>query len=342
MRGNVRLTKISFAAKQIQIYLKKLFEQNRYYLYLKNKRLVSKIKIIVLFSICFILCGCVPDKYEFVNEIGKGGSGPSEFRNPTDLDIMPDGNLVICDSGNHRIQIISPTDGRCLTSFGEFGTTSFKVQGMSGIGVNKVNSDIWVCDLKGNKIIKFDKQGNPLIKITDKDNMKYPQDVCADRKGDIYVVMNKQPYVYKFDGVSGNFICTLGGKGKTALVFPLSIVYANECLYVADYGSKRVLKLTTSGELVTEYTKKGEYEELLGPSSLFVDKNGDIVLLDLGEIPIVLLKSDGTLISKVGSFGEQKGRFLYPRGIVKAENNDIYVLDNTKNIILSFKMVAKK
>lgn len=278
--------------------------------------------------------GCVPETYKFANEIGKAGSGRGEFLGATDIALTPDGNLVVADAGNNRFQVLSPGDGTVKMIGGEYGTTGLKVQGISGVGVNPVTGDIYVCDFRGGKIVKFDKSGNGVTRIVDK--VKYPMDVAVDRQGIAYVIMSKQPGIFKYDLV-GNFIETVGGKGKAALVHPTSIVVKSDHLFVSDYGSKRLLKLSLKGEVVQEYSQKGEYEPLKGPSGISVDSSGNLYLLDLGEVPVVTLDGQGGLISKIGNFGKEPGQFLYPRGIVVTESGDVLVMDNSRNVLLVFK-----
>jgi sugar lactone lactonase YvrE len=226
------------------------------------------------------------------------------------------------------------SDGTFLVSGGDNARKGYKLSSVSGLGVNPITDDIWVCDQKGNKVVRFSPEGEALLKITDK--VKYPMDVTIDRQGNAFVVMTKKPEIYKYDS-SGEFLAKIGGSGKAALLFPTSILFADNHLYVTDFGGARVLKLTLSGELVSEFKAKGEYEDMLGPSSMHVDKNGNLYILDLGEVPVVVLQPNGELISKIGSFGNEKGKFLYPRGIIALPNEEILVLDNSRNCILTFK-----
>ena len=39
---------------------------------------------------------------------GQRGKGPVEFRDPTDVFVDDVGNMIVVDSRNHRLQIISP------------------------------------------------------------------------------------------------------------------------------------------------------------------------------------------------------------------------------------------
>jgi len=144
------------------------------------------------------------------------------------------------------------------------------------------------------------------------------------------------PQIYKFDPYGG-FISTLGGTGKTALIRPACILIHHEHIYVADYGGKRIIKMTMAGEFVQDFTTKGEYEPMIGPACVHLDNDDNLYILDLGEVPVVQLSPEGALISKIGAFGSDKGQFLYPRGIVAFNSGQIYILDNSRNVILSFK-----
>ncbi|NCB38871.1 MAG: hypothetical protein EOM80_08885 [Erysipelotrichia bacterium] len=295
---------------------------------MRNYRFFFFITILTL----ALATGCVPNKFQFEKEFGTSGARRGEFLSATDLDVTKNGNLVVADAGNTRFQIITK-DGDTTVMGGESGREGYKLQGIIGIGVNHLTDDIWVCDQRGNKIVRFDSNGEPNLKVTSK--MRYPMDVAIDRAGNAYVIMAKVPEIFKYDS-NGNYIGTIGGSGKSALVFPTSILINSDHLYITDFGSKRVVKLTMEGNFVSEYKDKGEYEEMKGPSGMHVDKNGNLYILDLGEVPVVILSPDGKMISKIGEFGNQQGSFLYPTGVIALSPEEIYVLDNSRNTILNF------
>ncbi len=288
--------------------------------------------MLCIMSVIFVT-GCVPNKFQFEREFGRSGSNRGEFLSATDLEINRDGNLVIADSGNTRVQVLS-SDGNSLLIAGESGREGYKLQSLAGIGVNPLTNDIWVCDQRGNKVVRFTPQGVPDLRIASK--MKYPMDVAISRAGDAFVIMSKIPEIYKYDA-NGNYLATIGGSGKAALVFPTAILIHEEYIYVSDFGGKRIVKMNMEGHFVAEFKDKGQYEEMKGPSGMHIDKDGNIYVLDLGENPVVILSSTGKFISKVGDFGNQEGSFLYPTGVVAKSFDDIYVLDNSRNTILNFK-----
>ena len=301
-------------------------------MFFRKQNCLYAMLIVILFS-----TGCVPNNFSFNKEIGKSGSGSVEFLSPTDLDMDKKGNLVVADAGNTRFQIIS-TDGNVVATGGEFGLGKLKLQSISGIGVDRDNNIIWVCDQKGSKLLKYDTDGTVITKVSK--NVTFPMDVAVDKNKNIYVLMSRKPEIYKYDD-DGNFIEKIGGKEKTSFIYPTSIAIYNDIIHVADFGGKRIVKLTLDGNFVEEIRTKGEYEEMKGPSSIFIDDAGYIYILDLGEVPVVVLAPDGKLISQIGSFGNQEGNFLYPTGVVAQNQTDVYVLDNTRNTILNFSKKAK-
>lgn len=286
------------------------------------------------------LLGCVPDKFQFEKEIGSPGSNTGQLLGGTDIDINRDGHLVVADAGNNRYQVIG-VDGVAVLTAGDDPSVhdNYKLGSMTGIGVDKVTNEVWVCDQRDNKILRFDAQGKPNLRVTR--HVRRPMDVAVGGDGSIYVLMSKRSTIYKYDK-NGKFVAQLGGQGKGVMIFPTSIIVVNEHMYITDYGGKRVLKLDLNGEFVTDYCSKGEHELFIGPSCIHADNEGNIYVLDLGEIPIVILDPEGNLISKVGEFGESEGQFMYPTGIIAKTNDDIYILDNTKNTILNFKKKPEK
>jgi DNA-binding beta-propeller fold protein YncE len=294
-----------------------------------NKRL-NLIVVALVFST--LVTGCVPSKFQFEEEIGSSGSGKGQFLSATDLDITKDGNIVVCDNGNTRYQVITPK-GKVRLTAAEQGRVGYKITRMGGIGVNPLTNDVWVCDQRGNKVVRFDPTGRPNLKVTK--HMRYPLDVAIDRIGNAYIIMSKKPEIYKYSP-EGQFIEKLGGTGKAALIFPTSIIIKDSDVYITDFGGKRIVKMDLKGNFVKEFKSKGEYEAIKGPSGIHVDDDGNLYILDLGEVPVVVLSKEGELISKIGDFGNEEGRFVYPTGVIAKSSEEIFVLDNSRNTILRF------
>ena len=47
---------------------------------------------------------------KFISKFGSKGTGEGQFKRPEDIAIDPQGRILVCDTGNSRIQIFSKTD----------------------------------------------------------------------------------------------------------------------------------------------------------------------------------------------------------------------------------------
>ncbi len=54
-------------------------------------------------------------------DIGWKGSRPGTFDAPRGMAAHAQGNLFVCDTGNHRVQVVNPRTGNPLTHFGSIG-----------------------------------------------------------------------------------------------------------------------------------------------------------------------------------------------------------------------------
>lgn len=300
--------------------------------YLEGLSMLKNVLFYVSLLLVLFMSGCVPDNFKFEKEIIKAGSDVGSILSASDMDTNSEGNLVLADAGNNRVQTITTSGSVVMQSSGG-AKASNRFQSISGLGVSPSTDEIYVCDQRGNKILVLSSSGNFIMKITSK--VKCPMDVAVDKNGESYAIMARTPEIYKYSP-DGKFISLIGGVGKAALTFPISIRLHKDFIYVADFGSRRIVQLDKQGNFVAEYKKKGEYEVMKGPSAIHFDSSDNMYILDLGEVPVVILRPNGELISKIGGFGSEPGKFLFPTGIVAKSEDEIYILDNSRNTILNF------
>ena len=89
----------------------------------------------------------------FIQSFGTRGDKNGQFLHPTGIAIDGNGNLIIADRDNHRIQIMSP-DGDCLDKFGSKGEHEGALNDTHGLAVLS-NGNIAAADLKNNQIQIF-------------------------------------------------------------------------------------------------------------------------------------------------------------------------------------------
>lgn len=134
-------------------------------------------------------------KYQTVIGHSGGGNIDGAFLFPGMLAVMRDGNIVVADSMNSRVQIFDP-DGKFIRKFGSRGDGPGEFQIIKGIAADSENH-IYVADAKANSVAIFSNKGEYLLtlggaysaeRIVAPGGFLLPQGVFVDEKDTIYVV----------------------------------------------------------------------------------------------------------------------------------------------------------
>jgi len=209
-----------------------------------------------------------------------GDSGPAnraQLKNPHSIQFNPEGDLFICDIGNHVIRRIDMKSGTIST-----------FAGTGKAGATPDGSPITGTPLKGPRSLDFDKQGN-LWLATREGNQVFKFDLQA---GKIYHIAGTGK-----KGFTGN-----GGPAKIAtLSGPKGIsVDADGNVWLADCESHsiRMINMKTGTiELVVGTNVKGDGPDgdplqckLARPHGIYCDANGTIFIGDSESHRVRLLK----------------------------------------------------
>lgn len=98
---------------------------------------------------------------ELMRSIGEKGNAPGQFFLPTYISLDDDGNLYVTDTGNFRIQKLSP-DGQPLMQVGALGVALGQFAWPKGIDVDSRNR-IYVVDSRFNNVQIFNSEGRLLL-----------------------------------------------------------------------------------------------------------------------------------------------------------------------------------
>lgn len=130
-----------------------------------------------------------------------------------------------------------------------------------------VDGSVYVASTGTNRIVKYDAnmtyQSSPFDSVA----ISSPRDLAISADGYIYVTSGN--YVYKYD-MGGNLITQFG---NTYLSSPYGIAVSSEGalgnnIYVASAGNKKVVKFTTDGTYVSQYsTSYTPYDVALSPNA---------------------------------------------------------------------------
>ena len=245
------------------------------------------------------------------------GTGASSIMwNPSDVAVGPSGKVYVADRANSRILVIS--GGKVSTFAG--GTAGFQDGAVSSARFNK------------------------------------PQGVAVGASGRVYVA---DRYNHAIRMIVGGQVYTIGGKGGTSgysngaaasslFYDPHDVeVDANEAVYVADTGNRRVRRIyqqqviTLAGTGASGFAdgsalQQAKFSLVYG---LALDSSGAIYVADGGNHRIrKIYNSQVTTVAGTGTTGLLNGAtsvaaFYYPQGVAVGASGTIYVADRNNHVI---------
>lgn len=142
------------------------------------------------------------DTYKFKGTFGTKGPESGQFNNPTNIAVAKNGNILITDTLNFRVQIFSP-EGVFLSAFGSAGDSPGHFARPRGIATDS-DDNIYVVDAIFDNIQIFDKTGRLLMDFG-KSGQQYgefwmPAGIWVDTTDKIYVAdsYNKRVQIFQY------------------------------------------------------------------------------------------------------------------------------------------------
>jgi DNA-binding beta-propeller fold protein YncE len=172
---------------------------------------------------------------------GERGDEPGKFGNPVGVTEDENGDLYVCEYGEHdRVQVFRP-DGTFLRSFGKPGTGDGEFQRPSAVLIE--NDEVFVADAVNNRVQVFAKNGDFIRSITTSPRMYLPYDVKLGPKGNLYVVEYGNNRIDKLTS-DGELLASYTME-KDGFKTPWGLaVDSKGRVFVADTGNRRIVILT--------------------------------------------------------------------------------------------------
>ena len=214
---------------------------------------------------------------------GTRGSGQGQFKYLCGIVLDGEGNILVADCRNHRIQKCT-AEGQFLAAVGS-GPLQFSHP--TDIAFNTSNNRVYVMD-NGNHRVQvlnsdltfsstFGKQGNG------KGQFSFPWGIACDSTGKVYVADTLNYRIQVFTA-EGKFLRMFGrrGQGRGELDSPWCVtVDTSGAVYVSEAGNHRVSVFTSEGQFVTSFGRRGEGPgEFSHPRGLAVDNSGVVYVCD--------------------------------------------------------------
>lgn len=120
---------------------------------------------------------------------GGSGSAPGQFDDPRDVSIDTDGDMLVADAGNNRLQKLSPAGGS-IWQAGSLPGVSGVDHDIDLVGMNLVDR-LWVTIAGGDQFAELDDDGNVLTTLggsgTGSGQFDSPYGIAADCADNVFV-----------------------------------------------------------------------------------------------------------------------------------------------------------
>jgi DNA-binding beta-propeller fold protein YncE len=279
----------------------------------------------------------------FARAIGSEGDGNGQFFFPfCGIAFDGEGNLVVSDGENHRIQVVRYIDGAHLRTIGSKGEGQGQFNYPWGIAFDSAGHIIVSED--GNhrvQVLRYSDGAHVCTfgsKGSRNGQFKSPRGIAVDGEGNIAVFDcgNYRVQVHRLS--DGAHVRTIGSRGSGNGQFGGGyggVAFDNEGnLVVADQCNHRVqvLRYSDGKHLRTIGSQGAGAGEFHHPSGVAFDAAGHIVVVEQGNNRVQVLRySDGAHVRTIGSFGRGNGQLKTPFGGIAIDSDGRIVVADTFN-----------
>ncbi|XP_019646807.1 PREDICTED: tripartite motif-containing protein 2-like isoform X2 [Branchiostoma belcheri] len=260
---------------------------------------------------------------EHVKTVGEYGSGDGEFDYPSSLAVTAEGDIVVTDWDNSRLQFLDK-DG----SFKKKIDLGFKPCCVVAL----TNGELFVTG-DGHKIHVLDKQGRKsrVIQVTgaaETDRSTYG--VAVDGSGRIIVTIGHQVFALS---PSGDVMLKFGEKGQGQQLGSALRVTVNSSnqIIVSDYHNHNLKIFDSAGRHLFTFGSYGVGPgQLDEPYCVITDSEDNIIVADWHNHHVSLSSRDGAFIRHVLT-GEEHGLY-FPMGLTLTHDGHLVVSEASNSI----------
>jgi DNA-binding beta-propeller fold protein YncE len=283
----------------------------------------------------------------FVGVIGSQGAGNGQFHCPSGgVAFDGEGNLVVCDSGNNRIQVLRYSDGTHLRSIGSHGAGEGQFDEPWSIAFDGAGHII-VSERSGHRVqvLRYSDGAN-IRTISSYGSGKgqfahtasvRPNGIAVDGEGNVAVFDGLNECVQVFRLSDGTHIRSIGSKGRGNGQFGSNAGVAFDSegnLVVADEDNHRVqvLRYSDGAHVRTIGSRGAGAGQFQGPWGVAFDAAGHIVVVEVGNHRVQVLRySDGAHVRTIGSKGSGDGQINNPCGGIAIDSNGFILVADSYN-----------
>ena len=264
--------------------------------------------------------------------IGSKGAWPGQFDRPRGVAVSSGGDIVVCDSSNHRVQVLRP-DGTSVRQWGSRGVdvAQGQFQHPWSVAVSST-SEVFVTDFGNHRIQVFHLDGSFVrswgSRGTAPGQFFGPSGVAVH--GDLVLVSDYYNHRIQCFGLDGMFVRMWGSRGAAPGRFNLPTGLAvssagDREVFVCDQNNHRVQVFDLDGTFRCTWGSRGNAPgQFQGPHVVAVSSAGEVLVSDANRVQVFL--SDGTFVRCLHLPAGAQGAF-WPKGVAVTHVGDVVVCD---------------
>jgi DNA-binding beta-propeller fold protein YncE len=259
---------------------------------------------------------------------GGRGTANGQFDSPTAIAVDPNGNVLVADTNNGRVEKFSRT-GTFVTSVGQF-------EAPNGIAIDR-GGNIYVAEIGSkHRVQKLAPDGGFIAEWKGPEPGFYgPRRIAIGPDDSIYVVDSGRNRIVKFNP-DGQVLASWGsegsGDGQFKGLSSVAVDPANNRAYVADAMNSRIQVFDLDGRFLTEWSVP-EWGQSHGYEDLAIDsQRGRLYASSAHMAAVLVFDLNGT---RIGSLTPKPPDKLEGPSALALANRKLYVLNMGGNHVSS-------
>src|SRR5882724_4008525 len=264
----------------------------------------------------------LPEGVTNMFEGGRGG-GKGEFDWPKGICVDGNGNILVADTDNGRIEKFDPT-GAFLTTMGTKGSGHGQLGQPNGIATDGAGN-IYVADASNQRVQKLTPDGTLIAEWSP--GLYGPRKIAIGPDGSVYVVDKGRTGIVKFSP-DGQVLTTWGSSGSGDGQFndhtSVAVDPTTNKVYVADPRNSRIQVFDSNGKFLTKWSVP-EWGRPYGFEDLAIDsKVGRLYASSANMDAVLVFDLNGT---RIGSVAPKPPDKLDGPSALVLVNRTLYVLN---------------
>jgi DNA-binding beta-propeller fold protein YncE len=273
---------------------------------------------------------------EGVTNMFEGGSGfrKGQFDSPTGIAVDRDGNVLVADTTNGRLEKFSST-GAFLSNIGTKGTGADQLGAPNGLAIDRAGS-VYVADAGNHRVLKLAADGIFIAEWKGPDPGFYgPRRIAIAPDDSVYVVDQGRSRIVKFSP-DGRVLRVWGSKGNGDGQFDdhtsVAVDPRTSKVYVADPINRRIQVFDPDGKFLTKWPI-AEWGHPHGFEDLVIDSKTNRLYASSANMNAVLIFDLNGM--KIGTVTPKPPDKLEGPSALALANGKLYVLNMGSNRVIT-------